>query len=66
MPTENAAIRRLLEDLRGGGFNASITLDGVEFDGQKVVGFENGTVLTVDQAGVARMTVIAQIRSVDF
>jgi hypothetical protein len=63
---ENAAIRRLLEDLRGGGFIASLTLDGIQLEGQKVVGFENGTVLTVNRSGLARMTVIARIQSVNF
>jgi len=63
---ENTIIRRLLEDLRGGGFNTSITVDGFEFRGQKVVAFENGTGFTVDAAGLARATVISQIQSVDF
>lgn len=66
MPVENAVIRALLMDLRGGGFNASLTLDGVELKHQKVVAFENGVVFTVDQNGLARATVIAQIQSVDF
>jgi len=63
---ENTTIRRLLEDLRGSGFNVSLTLDGIQFGGQKVVSFENGLVFTVDGAGVARATVINQIDSVDF
>lgn len=63
---ENQIVRRLLEDLRGGGFNASLTLNGFQFNGQKVVAFENGVVFTVDAAGVARATVIADIQSVDF
>lgn len=63
---ENTIVRRLLEDLRGGGFNTSITVDGFQFNAQKVVSFENSTVFTVDAAGVARATVIGQIQSVDF
>lgn len=63
---ENTIIRRLLEDLRGGGFNTSITVNGFQFNGQKVVAFENSTVFTVDAAGLARATVIGQIQSVDF
>lgn len=63
---ENGAIRRLLEDLRGGGFNTSLTIDGFNIAGQKVVSFENGVVFTVNAAGVARATVIAEIDSVDF
>lgn len=63
---EQGTIRRLLEDLRGGGFNTSLTVDGVQFLGQKVVAFENGVVFTVDAAGVARATVITSIDSVDF
>lgn len=63
---ENNAIRRLLEDLRGGGFNTSITIDGVNITGQKVVAFENGVVYTVNSNGVARATVISEIDSIDF
>lgn len=63
---ESAVVRRLLEDLRGGGFNTSITVRGFEFTGQKVVSFENGVVFTVNAAGVARATVIGDIQSVDF
>lgn len=63
---EFTTIRRLLEDLRGSGFTVSLTLDGIQFTGQKVVAFENGLVYTVDGAGVARATVINQIDSVDF
>lgn len=61
-----AAIRALLEDLRGGGFNTSITLDGFQFNRQKVICFENGVVFTVNEDGVARATNIALIQSVDF
>jgi len=64
--TENSVIRRLLEDLRGGGFNTSITVNGINIAGQKVVAFENGVVFTVNSNGVARATVISQIDSVDF
>ncbi|HLN63778.1 MAG TPA: hypothetical protein VK464_19835 [Symbiobacteriaceae bacterium] len=63
---ENQIIRRLLEDLRGGGFNASLTVNNFMFNRQKVVSFENGVVYTVGEDGVARATVIAQIQSVDF
>jgi hypothetical protein len=63
---ENPIIRRLLEDLRGGGFNTSITLNNIEFAGQKVVAFENGVVFTVDRNGVGRATPIGNIQSVDF
>lgn len=63
---ENSAIRRLLEDLRGGGFNTSLTVDGLNIVGQKVVAFENGVVFTVNSSGVARATVISEIDSVDF
>lgn len=66
MPIENTVIRGLLEDLRGGGFNTSLVLDGVVLKEQKVVSFQNGVVFTVDQNGVARATLIAQIQSVDF
>lgn len=66
MPEQNGIIRRLLEDLRGGGFNTSLTVDGFQFNGQKIVSFENGVVFTVDAAGVARATVIGQLQSVDF
>lgn len=66
MPQENTTIRTLLEDLRGGGFNTSITLNGVNLVGQKVIAFENGVVFTVNNAGVARATVIGRIDSVDF
>jgi hypothetical protein len=62
----NQTITTLLQNLIGGGFNASITINGVEFTGQKVVAFENGVVYTVNNAGVARATVIANIDSVDF
>lgn len=63
---ESTVVRRLLEDLRGGGFNTSITVQGFEFTGQKIVAFENGVVYSVDAAGVARATLISQIQSVDF
>lgn len=66
MPQDNTVIRRLLEDLRGGGFNTSITVDSFQFNGQKVISFEGGVVFSVDAAGLARATVINQIRSVDF
>ena len=67
MPEQNqTVIRRVLEDLRGGGFNASITVSGFTFTGQKVVAFENNTVFTVNAAGVARATPITGILSVDF
>lgn len=61
-----ATIRRLLEDLRGGGFNASITVNGFQFNMQKVVCFENNVVFTVDAAGMVRATPLANIQSVDF
>lgn len=67
MPEQaNVVIRRLLEDLRGGGFNTSITVDGFQFNGQKVIAFESGVVYTVDAAGVARATQLNAIQSVDF
>lgn|GEM_PF-1483042 len=66
MPEQQNVLRRLLEDLRGGGFNTSIVIDGIQFVGQKVVAFENGVVFTVDAAGVARATLINQIDSIDF
>lgn len=61
-----STIRRLLEDLRGGGFNTSLVINGIQFSGQKVVSFENNTVFTVDSNGVARATPIVRIDSVDF
>ncbi|MGE5673483.1 MAG: hypothetical protein ACM3XM_06300 [Mycobacterium leprae] len=64
--TSQGTIRRLLEDLRGGGFNASITISGFNFTGQKVIAFENVVVYTVNAAGGARATPIADILSVDF
>jgi len=66
MLVENPVIRQLLLDLRGGGFNTSITLSGVTIFGQKVINLEGGVVYTVNAAGLARATVIAQIESVDF
>jgi len=66
MTSDNAVIRALLQDLRGGGFNTSLVLDGVSLIGQKVIAFENGVVYSVDANGLARATVIAQIQSVDF
>jgi hypothetical protein len=65
-PVPETVIRRLLEDLRGGGFNTSLTVDGFQFNGQKIISFENGVVYSVDGAGVARATLISQIQSVDF
>lgn len=62
----NQVILQLLQDLRGGGFNTSLLLDGFQINAQKVVSFANGVVYTVDAAGVARATVIAEIDSVDF
>lgn len=59
-------IRQLLEDLRGGGFNTSLVINGVVIEGQKVVAFENGVVFTVNAAGLARATRIEQIQSVNF
>lgn len=64
--TGNSTITQLLRDLRGGGFNTSLTLRGVNITGQKVVAFENGVVFTVNGAGLARATRISQIDSVDF
>lgn len=64
--TGTDVITTLLQNLRGNGFNASITLPGFNFTGQKVVAFENGVVYTVNDAGVARATVISNIQSVDF
>lgn len=63
---ESAVIRRLLEDLRGGGFNTSLTVDGFQFNNQKIIAFENGVVYSVDANGLARATLISQIQSVDF
>ncbi len=59
-------IRGLLLELRGGGFNTSITVPGFQFVGQKVVAVQNNIVFTVDAAGVVRATLINQITSVDF
>jgi len=64
--TNNSTITQLLRDLRGGGFNTSLTLRGINIVGQKVVAFENGVVFTVNNAGLARATRISQIDSVDF
>lgn len=58
--------RGLLGDLRGGGFNTSILINGVEFEDQKVVSFEDGIVFTVDEEGLARAFRIDRIDSVDF
>lgn len=63
---DTATIRRLLEQLRGTGFNVSITIDGTEFTGQKVVAFEDGLVFTVNTAGLVRATRVDRIASVDF
>ena len=63
---ENQIIRRLLEDLRGGGFNTSLTVNNFTFTRQKVVAFENGVVYTVSEDGTARATLIADVQSVDF
>lgn len=62
----NQVILQLLQDLRGGGFNTSLLLDGLQIKDQKVVAFSNGVVFTVNSDGVARATVIAEIDSVDF
>jgi len=62
----NNVIRGLLEDLRGGGFTASLIVDGVIIENQKVVAFENGVVYTVNAAGLARATLIDRIDSVNF
>lgn len=62
----NQVILQLLQDLRGGGFNTSLLLDGLQIKDQKVVAFSNGVVFTVDQNGLARATVIAELDSVDF
>jgi hypothetical protein len=70
----NQTIASLLANLRGGGFNTSLTLRGINIVGQKVVAFEPtgvaggaaSTVFTVNNAGVARATNIASIDSVDF
>lgn len=59
-------IRRLLEDLRGSGFNTSLTVDGFNITNQKVVAFEDGVVYTVSSNGVARATIIDEIDSVNF
>lgn len=59
-------IRALLESLRGNPFGVSLIIDGVEILGQKVVGFDGNLVLTVNQAGVARATLITAIDSVNF
>ncbi|MBP2019660.1 hypothetical protein J2Z79_003102 [Symbiobacterium terraclitae] len=63
---QSSTIRQLLEDLRGGGFNTSLIVDGVVIENQKVVAFENGIVYTVNANGVARATRIDQIDSVNF
>lgn len=63
---QTSTIRRLLEDLRGGGFNASLILNGVVIEGQKVVSFENDLVFTVNAAGLVRSTRIDRIDSVNF
>jgi hypothetical protein len=68
----NQTLFTLLQNLRGGGFNTSLTLPGgIEFTGQKVVAFDTttgvgNTVFTVNNAGVARATNIGSINSVDF
>lgn len=59
-------IRRLLEDLRGSGFNVSLILDGVVIEGQKVVSFDNDLVFTVNANGLVRATRIDRIDSVNF
>lgn len=59
-------VRRLLEDLRGNGFNVSLILNGVVLEGQKVVSFENDLVFTVNSAGVVRATRLDRIDSVNF
>jgi len=64
--SQNSTIRQLLEDLRGGGYNTSLIVDGVVIENQKVVAFENGIVYTVNANGVARATRIDQIDSVNF
>lgn len=64
--SQHRTIRQLLEDLRGGGFNTSLIVDGVVIENQKVVAFENGVVYTVNTNGVARATRIDQIDSVNF
>lgn len=62
----NGVIIQLLQDLRGGGFNASLIMDGVTIEGQKVIAFENGVLYTVNSAGVARAIRIDAIDSVNF
>lgn len=58
--------RRLLRDLRGGGFNTSITIRGAEFEDLKVISFEDDVVFTVDEAGLARAFCIERIDAIDF
>lgn len=58
--------RNLLRDLRGGGFNTSITVRGAEFEDLKVVAFEDGVVFTVDENGLARAFCIERIDAIDF
>lgn len=58
--------RRLLQDLRGGGFNTSITIRGAEFVDLKVVSFEDDVVFTVNDAGLARAFCIDRIDAIDF
>lgn len=64
--TVNRVIRQLLEDLRGGGFNTSLLINGVMIEGQKVVAFENDVVFTVNAAGLVRATRIDLIQSINF
>jgi len=60
------SLRQLLQNLRGGGFNASLTLNGVNIVGQKVVVVADNVVYTVNNAGLARAALIDRIDSVDF
>lgn len=61
-----SSLLALLQQLRGGGFNADIVLNGVIFNGQKVVAFENNVVFTVDDNGRVHATPVANILSASF
>jgi hypothetical protein len=58
--------RLLLAELRGSGFTVSITTRGAVFCNQKVVGFEDDVVFTVNPEGCVRATCIERIDSIDF
>lgn len=60
------AIRNLLQQLIGSGFTVSLIIDGTQLTGQKVVSVGNDVVTTVNNAGLVRVTRIADVLSVDF